>query len=67
MKNTLLYLSEILKIIEHGQNSNVEMMEKYALLMADKVENDGFHEQAKLIRDRVNHVQGQLVTPQISS
>lgn len=64
MKNTVPYLSEILKMIDHGKNGNIEMLEKYALLMADKVEQDGFNEQAKLIRDHVNNVPGEMVIPQ---
>lgn len=64
MKNTVNYLSEVLKMIEHAQNGNIEMMQKYAILMAEKMEKDGLHEQAKLIKDRVYQVPGQIVVPQ---
>lgn len=44
------YLSEVLRIIRHGREGNVEGLEAYARLLADKLKADGENEAAERVR-----------------
>lgn len=47
------YLSEILKILDGALKANASMATNYAGLLADKLEQDGEKNQARLIRERL--------------
>ena len=52
-KRIVQYLSEILKILDGALKANASMATNYAGLLADKLEQDGEKNQARLIRERL--------------
>lgn len=47
------YLSEVLKILDGALKANVSMATSYAGLLADKLEDDGERQLARLVRERL--------------
>jgi ATP-dependent Zn protease len=56
----MIYLPEVLKILEGALKSNAQMAVNYANLLADKLEREGGGQYAKLIRAKISRAPRQL-------
>jgi len=54
------HLPEVLKILEGALKANAQMAVSYANLLADKLENEGNKQHAKLVRDKLSRAPKQL-------
>lgn len=61
------HLSEVLKILDGALKSNASMSTNYAGLLADKLEQDGYREQAMRIRERLARAPSAIAHAQDSS
>lgn len=50
------YLSEILKIIEHGTNGNTEAVKNYGNLLSEKMAQDGLLKESELVAQKSNKI-----------
>lgn len=58
------YLSEILKIIEHGANGNTDAVKDYANLLSKKMGQDGLHKESEMVYKRAHQMDlGELIFP----
>ncbi len=58
------YLSEILKIIEHGVNGNTDAVKDYGNLLSEKMAQDGLLKESEMVYKRANKMDlGELIGP----